>query len=487
MLKPSVLAFSDSCLGTLLSRLLGFVRDALCAWLVGGSSSGDALSAALRIPFLFRRLYGEGTLSLPLTVLCSKEPSAQKRSRLAGAYGGWIVLSALLPSLFAMFFAEQLVRAIAPGLEAPFLVEAALLFRCALPYVFFAVLTSVYMSLMHSMGEFRLTALTPALFNIIVIAAAFLSFPLGASAALCIAIGVFLGGVGQYLLLRRKACVLFSLSFANLSLLRPVPYGLFCAAVPQITFLIVSSEATLLADGCSAAVFYAERILELPVGVLGSAVAAAAAPSLASMEKQREKLRERLHIFEKWTLMLTVPAACGIMILSRPVASLLFGRGAFDDLAVEQTATALFWIAPCLPAYALSRHFISASQILNIRGRTAMSGVCCLLAASGCCCLFGFFESMTMLAAPCSASIGLWLYVLLLRRTLRLKRNLLLLHSLFRYCLGNTAMIAVALLLLSQTASDAVSIAAASFGGAAAYAAFCIPEIRQVAQWYQHR
>ncbi|WP_294624856.1 lipid II flippase MurJ [uncultured Bilophila sp.] len=283
--------------GTLVSRLLGFVRDAAIAWLLGGSASADALTAALRLPYMARRLFGEGTLSLSLTAACARERlRGGSACGLALAVTRRLALWAGLLALLCVFGAEGIMRLTAPGLvERPeTLAEAAALFRICAPYLLCVMLAAGCMAALHSRCSFLLPTLTPVLFNMSVIACAFLAcaYPQWPGARL-IAFGVLCGGLLQWLAQLPAVTRLCREERRSVergiapervrSVLRRIPAGILGAAMPQLAFLGASALASLLPEGHMASLFYAERLLEFPLGVLGAAVGMAAAPRLAEL------------------------------------------------------------------------------------------------------------------------------------------------------------------------------------------------------------
>lgn len=282
--------------GTLVSRLLGFVRDASIAWLLGGSGAADALTAALRIPYMARRLFGEGTLSLSLTAACTRE-------RLRGGSGCALALAVTrrlalwtgLAALACVAGAGIIMRLIAPGLEErpETLGEATTFFRICAPYIWSVMMAAGCMAALHSRQRFLLPSLTPSLFNLCVIGFALLAaFNPSLQPGVLIACGVLCGGLLQWLAQipairilqreegkREKPADALTVSAA----LRRLPAGIAGAAMPQLAFLGASALASLLPEGHMASLFYAERLLEFPLGVLGAAVGMAAAPCLAEL------------------------------------------------------------------------------------------------------------------------------------------------------------------------------------------------------------
>lgn len=280
--------------GTLISRLLGFVRDAGIAWLLGGSGAADALTAALRIPYMARRLFGEGTLSLSLTAACTRE-------RLRGGSGCGLALAVTrklavwtgLLVLACVAGAETVMRAIAPGLEERPEVfgEAVTLFRICAPYIWSVMMAAGCMAALHSRQRFLLPSLTPSLFNLCVIGFALLAaFNPALQPGVLVACGVLCGGILQWLvqvpairILQREEGKGAADARAASETFRRLPAGIVGAAMPQLAFLGASALASLLPKGHMASLFYAERLLEFPLGVLGAAVGMAAAPRLAEL------------------------------------------------------------------------------------------------------------------------------------------------------------------------------------------------------------
>ena len=282
--------------GTLISRLLGFVRDAGIAWLLGGSGAADALTAALRIPYMARRLFGEGTLSLSLTAACTRE-------RLRGGSGCGLALAVTRKlalwtgflALACMAGAGIIMRAIAPGLEERPEVfgEAVTLFRICAPYIWSVMMAAGCMAALHSRQRFLLPSLTPSLFNLCVIGFALLAaFNPSLQPGVLVACGVLCGGILQWLaqvpatrILQREEGKRGKPADARTvsEAFRRLPAGIVGAAMPQLAFLGASALASLLPEGHMASLFYAERLLEFPLGVLGAAVGMAAAPRLAEL------------------------------------------------------------------------------------------------------------------------------------------------------------------------------------------------------------
>lgn len=400
------------------SRVLGFGRDLGMAWLLGSGPAADALSAALRLPYLGRRLLGEGTLSMPLTALCSRSP--QRAARLALAAARRTALGAGLLTAAGLVFAGPLAMILAPGLDAAGREQTVVLLRLCLPYLFFAALAAGHMAALHAYSRFLLPGLTPGLFNIVTllfIAAAFFLRAEGGEtflhAAELPAAGVLCGGIAQWLVqapaahrLRRAETGPAPDKAEIRNAVCRMPAGMLAAAMPQAAFAAAGCLASFLPTGHMAALFYAERLIEFPLGVTGAAIGIAAAPALAGLAAQNKTERLRLEADRavRLALLLNLPAAAGIAAVALPLTSTLFGHGAFNAEAVNLTASALWGYAPGLPAYALSRPLLALCQAKDDRStplRAALTGFLFTLAAGA-----------TLTALNCSAgpavSAGLW-------------------------------------------------------------------------------
>lgn len=490
--------------GTLVSRLLGFVRDASIAWLLGGSGAADALTAALRIPYMARRLFGEGTLSLSLTAACTRE-------RLRGGSGCALALAVTrrlalwtgLVALACMAGAGFIMRLIAPGLadRPETLGEATTLFRICAPYIWSVMLAAGCMAALHSRQRFLLPSLTPSLFNLCVIGFALLAaFNPALQPGVLVACGVLCGGLLQWLaqipairILQReegrqeKSVDALTVSAA----LRRLPAGIAGAAMPQLAFLGASALASLLPEGHMASLFYAERLLEFPLGVLGAAVGMAAAPRLAELAASEGLSRSsrsyglpslppsptpfsftaEIRRAALLSLGLNLPAAAGLAAISLPLVAVVLGHGAFDAEAVSATALALCAYAPGLPAYALSRPLLAACHALE-NGLPLKAAIVALAVA-----LAGGYALTLRFGAwgpPLGVAAGLWCNAALLwiglSRTVSLR---LPLRSLAVQLAGTALTFGAAygVTLWTGHASNLVQLALAIPAGAAAYAA----------------
>ncbi|MCL2122582.1 MAG: murein biosynthesis protein MurJ, partial [Desulfovibrionaceae bacterium] len=276
------------------------------AWLLGGGPLADALALALRLPNMARRLLGEGTLSMSLTAGFSRSVTSTdvqpgpdeyaRLSRLAAAIG--MRLAAVLGCIVLLgeALAQPLMALLTPGLQAEFAAHSAFLLRICLPYVFFAGMAALTMALLHSLRSFLLPSLSPVFFNLTVIAFAGLAALGLADPALLLALGVLCGGLvqclSQSIALHRLGVDLRHTCSGRLENtaardlrhnLRRLLLSIAGAAAPQLSMLGAAVLASWLPTGSIAALYYAERILEFPLGLAGTAPGMASLPSLAAL------------------------------------------------------------------------------------------------------------------------------------------------------------------------------------------------------------
>jgi len=387
--------------GTFFSRLLGFARDASIAWLLGAGAMADVFSLALRLPYVVRRLLGEGSLSLGLTTVCvSRGQKGAGRLALAVL---WQIALLLAPVVAAgVFFAPELVDLLSPGIEPWIRPDAVLFFRLCLPYIWLAALSAACMAGLHARDHFILPGLSPSVFNCVLLTGAALSALYRLSpreAALLLAIAVPVAGLAQFTL---QFPMLHTLARSETDAppreavvhsLRALPAGLLATAVPQIAFVLACIPASLLGEGHLSSLFYAERLLEFPLGLTAAALGMSTTPVLAAaVAKGPRAMSRNTSAAIGLALCLSLPATAGLAAVGSPLVRLLFAHGAFSTHASELTTLYLYAVLPCLPAYAVLRPLITACHTAPLR----FSLVSCSLVSLGITLGTGFFFTVQM-------------------------------------------------------------------------------------------
>lgn len=365
---------------TLLSRILGFVRDVVIAWLFGAGLASDAFFVAFRIPNLLRRLFAEGSLSIAFIPVFSEyltrkgtvEAFALARSAIRLVS---VVLTAV--TLLGILLAPLIVRLVAPGFgDAPDKFGlTVLLTRIMFPYIFFVGLVALAMGILNVLDHFAAPALAPVFLNVGIIAAAFLIAPYLEHPVVALAIGVLIGG-GLQLALQIPFLVRKGVAFWQRAplwhpglrrvgaLMLPTVFG---AAVYQINILIGTLLASLLPEGSVSYLYYGDRLVQFPLGIFAIATATAVLPSLSRQAAAGDlaAVRDTFGYALRLVMFITVPAMVGLIVLRDPIVALLFKRGAFDAQTTRLTAVALLYYGVGLWAFAAVRIVVSTFYALQ--------------------------------------------------------------------------------------------------------------------------
>ena len=341
---------------TLLSRILGFVRDFVIARTFGAGVATDAFFVAFRLPNLLRRLFAEGAFSqafVPILAEYRNTREAEETRRLADHVATLLFLALLVVTLLGIAVTPVLIYISAPGFAA----DAAKfeltveLTRIAFPYILFISLVSLAGSVLNTWSRFAVPAFTPVLLNLSFIGMALFAAPYFDPPVLALAWAVFLGGALQLALqlpFLAKIGMLprFSFSLADegvrriLTLMLPALLGV---SVSQISLLINTIFASFLPSGSVSWLYYADRLMEFPAGLLGAALGTILLPSLSKShtDNDRGEFSALLDWGLRLTFLLTLPAALALALLAVPLLATLFNYGAFQADDVLKTRDAL--------------------------------------------------------------------------------------------------------------------------------------------------
>ncbi|WP_270936860.1 murein biosynthesis integral membrane protein MurJ [Falsiroseomonas oryzae] len=354
---------------TMASRILGFARDMLIAAKLGAGPVADAFFVALRLPNLFRQLFGEGAFNaafVPAFAGTYAADGPERARALANALAGLMTLFLTGLVLLGIVFMPQLLFVLAPGfvgeaLRFPLAVEFT---RITFPYLLFICLAALVSGVLNGMDRFAAAAAAPVLFNLVAMAALLWLTPFVATAGHALAWGVVVSGLLQLLMLlfaaRVAGMAINPLSRPRLTgdvtaVLRRMVPGLIGAGVTQLNLAIGIVIGSLLPEGAVSFLYYADRIAQLPLGVIGAAVGTALLPLLSRQLRAGQALsahRSQNRAIEL-TLAFALPAAFALAVVPHPIISALFERGAFDAAAAVATAQALVAYAVGLPAFVL--------------------------------------------------------------------------------------------------------------------------------------
>ena len=370
---------------TFVSRLLGFARDLLLARYFGTAAAAEAFVVAFRIPNLFRELVAEGAASAAFVPTLAATHTVKDRRYFGHVVNVLVTVVAVLLGVavtVAVLVAPWLVRLLAPGfLRDPEKLQLTIrLTRLLLPYLWAMSIVAVTTSVLHTLQRFRAPAWNPALLNVAMIIACLVWVPRVSPTAgmTAVAISVVVAGLAQ-ILVNELSLWRSGLRYRpewnwRLEELRRVGEllmpRLFGAAVYQLGVLldtVMASFAVVVGAGGVAALYYANRLLQFPLGLFGISMATVSLPTLAQQASRGE-----LHAFKttvgialRSVTTVMLPATVGLFLLATPIVQLLFQHGAFDAASTRMTAWALQWCVVGLVAFAVTKIFVNALYALH--------------------------------------------------------------------------------------------------------------------------
>lgn len=355
---------------TMISRVAGFVRDLLIARYLGAGPIADAFFVSLRLPNFFRSLFAEGAFTAGFLPLFSRTDA--KEGRAAAQHFAERALSILLVTTLGFTLVAQVamplvILVLAPGfagdpLRFPLSVTLTII---TFPYLLFISLASLYGAVLNCFGRFFGMAATPILLNLVMIAGMLWLTPYTPNAGYALAWSTLIGGILQFLWLAWDA----RRAGLDLRLRRPVvnekvrrlfrlvlPAALGAGAT-QVNLVVGLILASLLPAGAVSYLFYADRINQLTVGVVGTAIATALLPTLSGQLARDDHASARYtqNRAMEFGLLLALPSCAALLVIPFPIISILFQRGEFDLATARETANTLFAYAFGLPGFVLSR------------------------------------------------------------------------------------------------------------------------------------
>jgi putative peptidoglycan lipid II flippase len=355
---------------TLVSRISGFARDVLTANTMGASAIADAFFVALKLPNFFRSITAEGAFSISFVPLYSQkmvkdgEDTASKFSSLALSF----MIAVLVPfSILMMVFMPWVIMTLAPGFQTDsykfqIAVEMA---RLSFPYLLFVSIAALLGAILNAHNKFGPYAFAPVLFNLSLIASIFLVTPFTATQGHAMAVGMTLSGILQVLWVYRylhrmglKIHIVWPRITPDVKhLFKLMGPGILVAGAFQVNLFINLMIASTLPQGAISYLYYADRLYQLPFGVIGIAVGTALLP-LFSQALHRGDRVETNSLYNRsleYMLMLCLPAAFGLLLAAEPIIAALFQHGAYSAIDTQMTTLVLMAYAVGLPAYVISR------------------------------------------------------------------------------------------------------------------------------------
>ena len=351
---------------TLISRILGYLRDILIAIFLGASINADAFFVAFRLPNTFRRLFAEGTFNAAFipSYTSAKIEDKKKGKKFADDILSSLLLILLFIVTLAEIFTPYLIYIIAPGfLEDQIKFNLAVeLTRITFPFLLFVSLSSFFSGILNSNNKFAAAAAAPIILNIILILSIVYSFMKGLDYVKQLSYGVTLAGIIQLFFLiyitkkYYKPALSFSLRFSKKVkfFFKKLLPSILSSGVTQINILV----GTIIASFQSGAVsylYYADRVYQINLAIAGVAVGTVSLPVLSKAFKMKNVkiISEIQNKSFELSLLFSIPASFGLILASNEIVNALFGYGSFSLNDVEMTAAALKFFGYGVPAFAL--------------------------------------------------------------------------------------------------------------------------------------
>ena len=375
---------------TLVSRILGVVRDAFIAMIFGTSTIADAFFVAFRPVDLLRKLFSEGILNVSFIPIFSNLLEAEGRKKAYDmVYSFFCFLSfagvciTLVALIFAPLLMERLATDISTGSYEHYL--SLTLFRIMVPYLWFIMMTALCMAVLHTLGDFAVPAFSPIVFNLVVIGFTIFSVSNFSIPIFGLAAGVTIGGVCQLvsqlfavkkygLLAIRRFSLKNPHAVKTIKIMLP---GMIGSASYQINMVTASFYAIALVPGSISSLYFADRLVQFPMALFTISAVTVLLPELTA-KAAKSNYHQVGQIFSnglKIILFMTIPAMAGILALNEQIIALLFGRGQFGPQAIHQTAQCTFYLACGLWIFTVNRFFVTLFFSLRIVKVPFYSGI----------------------------------------------------------------------------------------------------------------
>ena len=422
---------------TLISRVLGYIRDILIAFFLGASIFADAFFVAFRLPNTFRRLFAEGTFNAAFipSYTSARVESKKKGKRFADDILGSLLLILILIVTIVEIFTPYLVYIIAPGfIENDEKLNLAIeLTRITFPFLLFVSLSSFFSGILNSNNKFAAAAAAPIVLNVILILSLIISHKFNLNIVKQLSYAVTLAGIFQLIFLFfvtlkfYKPTLTFKIKVDNkvkFFFKKLIP-SIFSSGVTQINILIGTIIASF-ETGAVSYLYYADRIYQINLAIAGIAVGTVSLPALSNAFKNKnlKKLSSIQSKSFELSLLLSIPASFGLILASEEIVNSLFGYGSFSKEDVQSTAVALKYFGYGVPAFALVKvlsNFFFARD--NTKTPFYISIVMVVINVS---ISVSLFSSFGFIIIPIATSISAWIGVLFYFYLLNEKKSLLL-------------------------------------------------------------
>ena len=425
---------------TIISRLLGYVRDILIAVFLGAGPLADAFFVAFRIPNTFRRLFSEGTFNAAFVPSYSSLLDNKKTSqKFANNIFNLLIIGLFFLVLVIEIIMPLFVFLIAPGFDGDYqkMELAITLTRITFPFLMFISLASFFSAILNSHNKFAIASAAPIILNILLIGVLLFGKILNDELVYYLSYAVTASGILQFVFLyffvkkyfSPKIKLSFKIDDKVKIFFRKLLPSIFSSGVTQINILIGTIIASFQASAVSY-LYYADRIYQINLAIAGIAIGTVILPQLSRHVQNGKK--EKINLIQnkalELSLFLSIPAALALLIASEEIISSLFGYGSFNELSVINSAKALFYFAIGLPAFSLIKVFSTfffARHNTKIPFYISLTSVLLNIFIS-----IIFFKEVGFIIIPIATTISSWFNALLLFIYLKTK-NLFSFNSTF--------------------------------------------------------
>ena len=394
---------------TLISRILGFVRDAVTAYFFGAGPITDAFFVAFRLPNSFRRLIGEGGFNAVFVPLYTRALEEGRERAFLSRVFGFYLASVSAITLFAILFADLIIALIAPGLlKGESFSLAVFMARFLFAYMILVGLSSLFMGILNVRGKFFIPALAQAVFNgFFVLTLLSLADSLG---YLSLILGVILGGLFQVLinlpiLLRQRVPLGFSLELSEdiKTMMKRLIPALGGFGVSQLSIFIDTFLASFIGRGAISYLYYAGRLYQLPFGIISASVANSLLPILSKSGTDRSRsLTDALRLL----LIFIIPASAGLFMLSEEIINVIYRRGEFthSDALITSEVLAIYSLG--LPLMSLQKVLSVSFFSLGDTATPVKASVLTVLAEGAFASVFAFLLGYGLIGLPLGTVIS---------------------------------------------------------------------------------
>jgi len=425
---------------TIISRLLGYVRDILIAVFLGTGPIADAFFVAFRIPNTFRRLFSEGTFNAAFVPSYS---SLLNKKKISTQFANNIFNLLILGLLFLVIIIEILmplfVFMIAPGFEGDSqkMELAITLTRITLPFLLFISLASFFSAILNSHNKFAIASAAPIILNILLIGVLIFGKILNDQLVYYLSYAVTIAGILQFIFLYffikkyflPRLILKIKIDQKIKKFFKKLLPSIFSSGVTQINILVGTIIASFQASAVSY-LYYADRVYQINLAIAGIAIGTVILPQLSKYIQNNKK--DKINLIQnkalELSLFLSIPAAIALLIASEEIISSLFGYGSFEDESVKNSAKALFYFGLGLPAFSLIKVFSTfffARHNTKIPFYISLASVLLNILIS-----VIFFKVIGFIIIPIATTISSWLNAILLFVCLK-KENLFSFNLIF--------------------------------------------------------